>query len=331
MIVDIHTRVWHSTEQLGPAIAHQLRRTRTEPWHSTDATAAALDRATGPIEAAVIHGFESRRLNAQIPNELVADAVRRDPTSYLGFAGIDPTSPEAMQNLDRAVALGLVGVTISPALQGFHPSATFAMDFFEACAEHDLALMVEGGAHLAPQAMLEFAQPMLLDELCRTLPKLKVIIGSLGHPFVEQTLTLVCKHEHVYADIAELPRRPWELYNALVLAHQRQVTERLLFGSGFPFVDPQAAIMACYSVNSMGQGTNLPSVPREQIRTIVERDALSCLGLRDKLQKPGDASSQVQTPHEAQTSVAESESETAEHAQPQEQPAESEAVEEPRQ
>ena len=34
-----------------------------------------------------------------------------------------------------------------------------------------------------------------------------------------------------------------------------------------------------YSINQFAQGTNLPVVPREALRGIVERDALGLLGL----------------------------------------------------
>lgn len=283
MIVDIHTRVWHSTDQLGSQIAQQLRRWRTDPWSSTDASAATLYEAASPVEATVVHGLVADRLGAEVSAESVAEVVRRDPSRFMGFAGVDPTRRSAGAAIDEAVKAGLVGVTLSPALSGFHPAATYAMDIFEQCEACDLPVMIESISHFAPQAMMDFAQPWLLDEPLRAFPKLKLVIGSLGYPFMEQTLTLVLKHEHVYTDVAGLTRRPWELYNALIVAHQRGATDRLLFGSGFPMAEPQEAIMACYSVNSIGQGTNLPSVPREQIRTIIERDALTCLGLRDKL------------------------------------------------
>ena len=38
----------------------------------------------------------------------------------------------------------------------------------------------------------------------------------------------------------------------------------------------------------MVSGTNLPAIPREQLRGIVERDALALLGLREASAKPTD-------------------------------------------
>jgi hypothetical protein len=83
--------------------------------------------------------------------------------------------------------------------------------------------------------------------------------------------------------------RPWQLYNALLLAHQQGVMSQIVFGSGFPFCTPERAIVTLYSINTLIQGTHLPSVPREQLRSIVERDTLAVLGLRSRLAEPAEA------------------------------------------
>jgi uncharacterized protein len=57
------------------------------------------------------------------------------------------------------------------------------------------------------------------------------------------------------------------------------VIDKLLFGSNFPFTDATDCIEQLYSINQIAQGTNLPVVPRESLRGIVERDALGLLGL----------------------------------------------------
>jgi predicted TIM-barrel fold metal-dependent hydrolase len=73
--------------------------------------------------------------------------------------------------------------------------------------------------------------------------------------------------------------RPWQAYNALVSAYQAGVIEKLLFGSDFPYTSAEDCIESLYSINQLAQGTNLPVIPREALRGIVERDALNLLGL----------------------------------------------------
>ena len=124
MIVDIHTRVWHSTDQLGSQIAQQLRRWRTDPWSSTDASAATLYEAASPVEATVVHGLVADRLGAEVSAESVAEVVRRDPSRFMGFAGVDPTrrsAGAARQTSRSRVARSKRSCTRLRAQGGFYP------------------------------------------------------------------------------------------------------------------------------------------------------------------------------------------------------------------
>lgn len=280
MIVDVHTRVWDNAEQLGRA-EETLRRRPSKPWQRPDASPDAHHEAMQPVRNALILGFDSAYLGACISHEQVAGYVCKDPGKYLGIAGIDPTRGDGVKSLERARELGLVGVTVSPAAQACHPCDTRAMELYEACQALNVPVLFESATLLARDAKLEFAQPYLLDEVARTFPELKIVVSSLGDPWVHQCLALIDKHPTVYADLSDLSARPWQLYNALILAYQQDATGRILFGSHYPFCEPQKAIVSIYSINTFTQGTSLPSVPREQLRSIVERDALVCLGLRE--------------------------------------------------
>ncbi|WP_432799506.1 amidohydrolase family protein [Poriferisphaera sp. WC338] len=280
MIVDINTRIWESTEQLGPAISQQMRRRHITPWDKPAPSSDAHAEAMAKVETAIVLGFRSEYLDANIPHEKVAEYVALDPAKYLGFMGIDPSADKPIPSLQKGLDLGLVGVTISPSAQGYHPADTRAMELFEACEAQNIPVFIEFDAMLARDIKMEFGQPYLLDEVARTFPALNIIMTSLGHPWVEQAIALIGKHPTIYTDLSDLVRRPWQLYNALLLAHQQGVTNQIIFGSGFPFCTPEEAIMTLYSVNTLVQGMHLPSVPRENIRAIIERDTLKLLGLQ---------------------------------------------------
>ena len=117
----------------------------------------------------------------------------------------------------------------------------------------------------------------------RAFPDLKILIAQVGHPWVEETLVLLGKHGNIFADISGVASRPWQLYTTLLNATSFRVMDRLLFGSGFPRETPAKAIESLYSVNAYNQGTQLPSIPRAQIRGIVERDSLACLGIEAEI------------------------------------------------
>ncbi len=279
MIVDLHTRIWDAIEDLGPAVAEQARRRGAEPWEAVSASFEAHEAATAPVSCAVVHGLRSDLLGATIAHDQVAAAVKRSPDTLLGFAGIDPTAGKPVKELEAAVDHGLVGVSVSPTAAGFHPCSTGAMELFEACAARQLPVYIEAGSHLARAAKMEFGQPFLLDEVVRSFPELRLVVGGFGEPWPNQTAALLAKHPSVFADVSGLVLRPWPLYNALVSAYQAGVMNQVLFASGFPACEPEKAIVTLYSVNTLTQGTPLPSIPREQLRGIVERNSLEQLGL----------------------------------------------------
>ena len=232
------------------------------------------------VDKSIVLGFKSRYLRAEIPNRYVSDYVNKNPQKLIGFAGIDPTEPGSAEEVKIAKEdLRLRGITLSPANQDFHPSDTRAMKVYEEAEQLGMPILIHPSGQFTEESKLEFARPYLLDEVARTFPKLRLIIAQLGQPWVDQTVCLLGKHPNVFADVSGLLSRPWQAYNALVTCHQAGVIDKLLFGSDFPYTNAEECIESLYSINQLAQGTNLPVVPREALRGIVERDAIHLLGL----------------------------------------------------
>jgi predicted TIM-barrel fold metal-dependent hydrolase len=244
-----------------------------------ESTAAAHEKQLAPVAAALVHGFRSRLLDAGIPNEFVAEVVRSNPGRLAGIAGIDPMAPDAAAQLERAVELGLVGVTVSPSAQGFHPAHSDAMRLYARIEELGLPLFVGRPGPLVASGTLEFDRPSGFDEVARLHPKLRIVIGELGWPWIDECLAMLMKHQNVFAEISGVSSRPWQLYNALLGAQSLGVLDRLFFGSGFPYEQPAKAIENLYSVNAYAHGTQLPAIPRTALRSIAERDPFAVLGI----------------------------------------------------
>ena len=119
-----------------------------------------------------------------------------------------------------------------------------------------------------------------MDEVARRFGSLKIIIGGMGMPFLEQALCMLDKHSNVYADLTICPEKVWQVYNVVVRAHECGVMDKLLFGSGFPFGEAGSCIEALLGFNKLLADTNLPTVPRGEIRDIIERDSLAVLGIK---------------------------------------------------
>lgn len=287
MIVDCYTYTWECGDPLGrckppanpPPLPAQMD--RPDPFEAGRARHLA---ASEPVDTTIVLGFRSRYLEVDISNDQIAAYVGANPGRLIGFAGIDPSNPEeAMAELQRARdELSMPGVVVSPAAQDFHPSNSQAMLVYAQAAERGMPVLFSTGVHITAATKLEYARPMLLDEVAREFPTLKIIIAHMGYPWVQETVVLLAKHPNVYAEISWLLHQPWQAYQAILGAFQYGVADKLLFGSGFPNAAASYCIEALYSINHLVHGTNLPTIPREQLRGIVERDTLTLLGIASR-------------------------------------------------
>ncbi len=200
--------------------------------------------------------------------------------NLVGFGIVHPLVDNiGSRSLASFREMGLQGLVVYCCNGGFHPTHTRAMRLYEGAAELKLPIFFHNCAPLLSGDILEFAQPMLLDEVARSFPNLKMIIGNMGLPFLSQTLCLLSKHPNVFADLSIVPNRTWEVYDLIVQSFEWGVMDKLFFGSGYPAAVAGNCIETLLGFNRMVSGTSLPIVPREKIRAVIERNTLSILGL----------------------------------------------------
>lgn len=293
MIVDCYTHAWESPDELGRAVPPRDT-ARPSFWQRGAFEGAGFQKhwtAAQPADVTIVVGFKSRFVDAEISNEKLAAYVASHEKRLVGFAGIDPAdSQRAIEEMQRTSRdLKLAGVAVAPAAQGYHPTDSRAMLVYAEAAKLGLPVLFHTGVHPRSAAKLEYAQPVLLDEVARELPDLRIVIAHLGFPWVNETLMLLAKHEHVFAETSWVLHQPWQAYTALLSAYQFGVVDKLLFGSGFPYASVSQCIEEIYGVNQLVHGTSLPTVPREHLRGIVERDALRLLGIPHDAPAPASA------------------------------------------
>jgi predicted TIM-barrel fold metal-dependent hydrolase len=214
-------------------------------------------------------------------NKKVSDYVVKYKDKMTGFGLVEPVKDNVGIKAVGALRdkLGLSGLVLYCSHCGFHPCDSRAMRLYESAQELGLAVFFHNSGELGPAAVLDYAQPYLLDEVARTFGDLKIVVGNMGGPFVDQTLSLIAKHENVYADLTINPQRVWRVYNMVVSANENGVMDKLLFGSGFPSGNASECIEALLGFNKLLGDTSLPTVPRGSIQKIIERDSLAALGI----------------------------------------------------
>jgi hypothetical protein len=91
----------------------------------------------------------------------------------------------------------------------------------------------------------------------------------MGHPWYEETIAVVRKQPNVYCEISALCYRPWQFWNILACAQEYRMTDKIFFGTDFPFSHVAESIEGLRNVNKVVEGTNLPRISTEVIEGIL--------------------------------------------------------------
>src|SRR5437762_589873 len=90
MIVDCHTHIWQSPEQLGDGALAELSRPTVVAGQRMrllpQADTANHLLASEPADRTIVLGFKSQHLGAAIPNEYIADYCREHAERMVGYA-----------------------------------------------------------------------------------------------------------------------------------------------------------------------------------------------------------------------------------------------------
>jgi uncharacterized protein len=277
-IVDCHTHVGLADVHVGGELMADLIRCWGKPlWH------VPLEQHAADMEAvdrAIVLAFDAPDIGVQVPNEYVAAYVAQHPERFIGFASVDPKRPRAPYILEDAVKrLGLRGLKIAPIYQHFDPNSAKAYALLEAADALKIPVLWHQGTTFVRDAPLIHARPVLLDEVATRFPELRMWVAHLGHPWYEELVATIRKHPHMYADMSALHPRPMQYYFAMMSAVEYGVTDKLFFGTDYPFTTVEGSLQGLRDINRVVEGTGMPRVPEAVIEGIIHRNTLALLGL----------------------------------------------------
>lgn len=281
MIVDCHSHIMEYPGHLSEEFVREANaRSRGKP----------LDLHTPPekhwkamqnVDRVIVFGMRAFHSGFVTPNEYIAEYADRYPEKVIGFAGVDPLQDNVQETLDHAFdKLKLKGLKLGPVYQNIHPTDQRVMEIYEFCQARKIPIMIHQGTTFPRRAPLKYSFPILLEDVALQFPELRMVVAHLGHPWIEDTLVLIRKQPNLYSDISALHYRPWQFYQALILAKEYGVLNKLLFGSDYPFTTPDATIQALRNFNRIVEGTNLPRLETGEIEALIHAPTLDYLGLQ---------------------------------------------------
>jgi len=178
-----------------------------------------------------------------VPNDHVAEAVRKHPDVFLGFGAIDPWQGKvALNEIRRIKDMGLHGVgELNPARQKFFPNDTRFYPLWEEVQKLALPILFHTGMAGAgagtPGGMgfkLKYTQPIHLDDVAADFPELIIIGAHPSWPWQEEALAIARHKANYYIDLSGWAPK----YFPRELVHHANsiLQDKVLFGSDWPSI-----------------------------------------------------------------------------------------------
>ena len=190
-----------------------------------------LDR-DGLIELMAAHRIDSC-LVFHPDNEYVRGVVESVPGAY-GLVWANPRLPGYLESaLELIEHPRFLGVKLHPLLDGYHPNDPIVHPLAALLAERGLPVLVHCGHPI-------FTLPWSIEELARSFPTLRVVLGHMGHGnivYINASIDVAERNPHVYLETSGMP-----MHTKIREAVRRAGADRVLYGSDAPFHHPEVEI-----------------------------------------------------------------------------------------
>ncbi len=235
--------IQHPTPRLNadPMLAPLLRWTAREKVPSVPPAFTFAAQEQAKLDHALTSAWYGP-MGPLISNDDVLEVCALAPGRLTGLCGVDLRRPmAALAELDRCVAAGMKGMRLLPWLWELPPDDRRLYPLYARLCQLDLPLCLQVG-HTGPLAPSEFGRPIpYLERVALDFPELTIVAGHIGAPWVDEMIFLARKFERVHIDTSAY--RPSRYPPALVeFMRSRTGRDKVLFGSNYPMIMPQAAL-----------------------------------------------------------------------------------------
>ena len=270
MIIDCHVNIWNANE-MTDKFSTQTSRVRPSGSVGIKADADTIYRELEKVDRAIVFPLRyGDSVGVEGCDETCAAAMGKYPDKFVGFAYFDPRRPDAVELLRHAVEdLDLKGVKYGPIYNRVHLSDSRLVPLYEYLIKNDLPLTLHMGVTYVEDCPIDFGRPIHVDNLAMRYPDLKIVMAHLAHPWTDECFVTIRHAKNVYAEISAIYYRRWQFYNALLSAEEYGVTDKIFWGTDFPYTKVEESIEGLKNVNAIIGDSELPRVSSETIDRIL--------------------------------------------------------------
>ncbi len=171
-----------------------------------------------------------------------------------------------MQHAHRT--LGLKGVKFGPIYNGVALSDPRRDPVYGYCQANNLPLTLQRGTTFTRNAPIDLGRAIHVEPVALRYPDLTIMLAYRGHPWQQDAIVVARKQPHVFLKVSAIFYRPRQFYNTLICAQDYKVTDKICFGTDFPFARVDQSGVGLLQINDQIAGTKLPRVSADTVQCI---------------------------------------------------------------
>ncbi|MDR0947549.1 MAG: amidohydrolase family protein [Ruminococcus sp.] len=194
-------------------------------YDGTIKTLLEIEEAAG-VDRCLVHSVATKPEQVESINNFIADSCKAHPDKFVGFMAMHPDYPDIEGEIERSLAMGLLGIKIHPDFQLFALDEPRAMKMFEIAAGK-LPVLIHTGDN-----RYRYSNPTNLIKVLDAFPNIDIIGAHFGGWSIWEDASEKLSGRRMWVDTSsslyELgPERGYKLI-------QKYGAEQVLFGSDYP-------------------------------------------------------------------------------------------------
>lgn len=201
------------------------------------------------ITYSAIHNMDEENVTGfALPNDYVADILKKYPNQFIGFAGFNPhKGKKSLDEVERALKnLGFSAVVFRPYMHGLFADDRKYYPLYALCESLDVPIWIHTSVNWMMDRSIYYGHPRYLEQVLLDFPKLKIIAGHGGWPWVPDLVLMLWKYDNLYTDTSAhrpkyiaTPNTGWDMFMRFA---NSTIQDKIVFGSdwlsmGIPIKD----------------------------------------------------------------------------------------------
>lgn len=188
------------------------------------------------VDVALLMAEYSPRVTGIQTIEHMLPLIEADPSRLGVIAALNPHLHFPMVlELQRQLDLGAIALKLHPVHGGFAPDRNDLYPVYALCQERGVPVVFHCGTSNFAGASNRYADPVLLADVVRDFPHLRVVLAHGGRGwFYDAAAWFALTYEHVWIELSGLP--PHRLPDYFAATGFPRVAPKCIFGTDFPAI-----------------------------------------------------------------------------------------------